>query len=259
MIRMRFQGVLAGAVLLFGAQALFAAPAGTDSKVDAKADKVLRAMTTYLAGLKAFSANVENSIEVVTADGQKVQFNTSSTVSVQRPNKLFARRVGGIVDQAFYYDGKSLTLYNQDTKNYATVAAPATLDETLDFAAEKLDILAPAADLLDTHAYTRLTEDVTAATYLGVESIAGQRCDHLAYRAGAVDWQVWVREGDKPVPCKYVITSTDIAGAPQFTMEVLKWDSAPKLSDRTFTFVAPAGAKKIEFLPVNPPSNAAKH
>jgi hypothetical protein len=104
------------------ASSTYAQPAG----VDAKADAVLRAMTTYLAGLKEFSVQMESMLEVVTTDGQKIQYTFPGKVTVSRPDKFLAERRGDIVDQVFYYDGKSLTLYNPGTKQYATV--PATRD-----------------------------------------------------------------------------------------------------------------------------------
>jgi hypothetical protein len=67
--------------------------------------------------------------------------------SRQRPNKLRAERTGDLVNQVFVYDGKSLTLYNPQDK--VQVAAPDTLEGMLDFARTKLDIVAPASDLLD--------------------------------------------------------------------------------------------------------------
>lgn len=241
-------------VRAFACAALLAAPfsgtAAPPAGVDPEADRVLRAMTSHVAGLKQFSAKTENTIEAVTTDGQKIQFTAPANVTVSRPNKLFAERRGDIVDQAFYYDGKSLTLYNPGTKHFATVPAPATIDEMLDLARTKLDIIAPGSDLLDTRAYERLMADATSGDYLGVAVVGGHRCHHLAYRAGVVDWQLWVREGNQPLPCKYVITSTDVAGAPQFTVEVTSWDSAPKVAASLFDFVPPADAKKIEFLPV---------
>ena len=223
-----------------------AQPAG----VEAKADGVLRAMTTYMAGLKQFSAQTENSLEVVTADGQKIQFVAPASVTVSRPDKLRADRRGDIVDQSFFYDGKSLTLYNPGTKVYATVPAPGTIDAMLDFARTRLDVIAPGADLIDTRAYEQLTKDVKSGKYVGLEVVGGQRCHHVAYRGAEVDWQLWVREGDRPWPCRYVITTRDVAGAPQFTVQIVKFDPAPKIAADMFRFVPSPGAKAVEFLPV---------
>jgi len=80
--------------------------------VDAKADKLLRAMTSYMAGLQKFSIKTENSLEAVTTEGQKIQFVAPATLTLQRPNKLVARRSGDVAEQAFFYDGKTLTFLN---------------------------------------------------------------------------------------------------------------------------------------------------
>jgi hypothetical protein len=218
--------------------------------IDPDADRILRAMARYVGGLQHLRIRTENTIEVVTEEGQKVQFIVPATVTLSRPNKLFAERKGDIVDQAFYYDGKSLTLYNPDTQHFATVPAPDTIDAALDFARDTLDIVAPGGDLIDTRAYDKLMEDATSGDYLGISVVGGHRCHHLAYRATLVDWELWVREGDRPIPCKYVITSKDIAGAPEFTVSIDEWDSAPKIAPGLFTFKPPADAMSVEFLPI---------
>ena len=248
MIKALSSCALACAAQFFNGHAL-----AQSAKVDPQADSILRAATTYLAGLKSFSVRTENTLEVVTTDGQKIQFSSPASVVIVRPNKLFAERNGDIVNQAFYYDGKTLTLYSPEGKFYATVPAPATLDETLDFARDDLDVFAPGADLIDTRAYSRLTQDVISGQYLGIAVVNGQRCHHLAYRATEVDWQLWVREGDKPIPCRYVITSKRITGAPQYSLQIREWDNSPKDLQGKFDFVAPAGAKAIKFLPVTTP------
>jgi hypothetical protein len=223
-----------------------AQPAG----VDPKADAVLKSMTTYLSAQKQFSAVTENSLELVTTAGQKIQFSSPVTVTVVRPNKLHAERRGDIVDQSFYYDGKSLTLLNPGTKQYATVAAPPTLDAMFDFARTTLDLVVPGADLIDTRNYERLMDGVTSGVYVGMAVLGGQRCHHIAYRGAVVDWQLWVREGNRPLPCRYVITSKDVAGSPQFTIQIVKWDGAPKVAASRFTFIPAPGSRAIEFLPV---------
>jgi hypothetical protein len=224
-----------------------AQPAG----VDAKADTVFRAMTTYMAGLKHFRAQTENAIEIVTTDAQIIQFMSPATITVSRPDRFLAERRDHLVDQSFYYDGKSLTLYSPATKHYATVAAPGTVDATLEFAASKLDVIAPAGDLVNTRAYQLLMQDAKAGIYVGLEMVGGERCHHLAYRATEVDWQLWVHEGDRPYPCRYVITSKTVAGAPQFSVQIVKFDPSPKISASMFRFVPPAGAKAVEFLPLS--------
>ena len=241
---------LAAGMTLLTAVALSGASIAQPAGVDPKAEQLLKAATTYLAGQKQFSVDTRSTIEAVLESGQKLQFDHATTLSVQRPNKLRAERRGDLVDQAFYYDGKSLTLYNPSDGYYATVEAPATLEAMLDFARETLDIIAPAGDLLYKNAFEFLMKDVTTGFVVGKAVVEGARCDHLAFRAPDVDWQIWIQEGKEPLPRKLVITSTDVLGLPQFSVVMTNWNLAPALDDKVFEFMPPADAKKIDFLPL---------
>ena len=221
-----------------------AQPAG----IDPQAEKLLRRMSDYLAGRKQFTVKTENTLEVVLTSGQKLQFASPATASVLRPNKLRADRKGDILNQEFFYDGKTLTLYNPKENLYATTAAPPTLDEMLDFAREKLDVIAPGAEILYGNAADRMLKVTSSGFVVGPSVVGGVKCTHLAFRGAEVDWQIWIEDGDKPLPRKFVLTSKQVKGEPQFTVLIRNWDVAPKLTDKEFTFVPPKGAKKIDFL-----------
>ena len=160
--------------------------------VDAQARQLLEASTRYLANQKRFTVDTLSTIEVVLHSGQKIQFDHSVSLAVQRPNKLRAERIGDLIDQQFYYDGKSLTLHNPDDNYYATLPAPQTVEGMLDFARESLDIVAPAGDLIYRNASEILLEDVTSGFVVGKSVVNGVRCDHLAFSDGHTDWQIWV-------------------------------------------------------------------
>jgi hypothetical protein len=218
--------------------------------IDPRATSLLKAATAYLGGQARFTSEARSTIEVVLKSGQKIQFDHVATYSVERPNKLRADRRGDLVDQTFYYDGKSLTLHNPADRVFATLPAPGTLEEMLDFARDRLDIVAPAGDFVYANAYDILMQDVTAAFVVGKAVIEGVRCDHLAFRNPGVDWQLWVQEGAQPLPRKLVITSTDVPGAPQFSVVLTRWSLAPTFGAGFFEFTAPKDARRIEFLPV---------
>ena len=218
--------------------------------IDAQAQKLLKASTDFLASQKQFTVETRSSLEVVLVSGQKIQFDNTARQSIQRPNKLRAERVGNLVDQVFYYDGKSLTLHNPSGNHYATVAAPGTLEEMLDFARESLDVVAPAADLIYKNAFEILMQDVTSGFVVGKGVVEGVRCDHLAFRAPHVDWQIWIQESGQPLPRKLVITTRDVANAPQFAVVATRWNFKPKFTAQTFSFSQPRGAKQVEFVPL---------
>lgn len=162
------------------------------AEVASEAARLLKASTDFLACKQQFSLDTESTIEVVLASGQKIQFDHTAKVSVQRPNKFRAERTGDLVDQVFYYDGEALTLHNPIANYYATLPAPGSLEEALDLMREKLDIVAPASDLLYRNAYEILMQDVTSGFVVGKGVVDGASCDHLAFRAPHVDWQIWI-------------------------------------------------------------------
>lgn len=229
-----------------------------DTAVDEDADAVLKAMSEYLAGITAFEIQTHNMTEVVLRSGQKIQFDTPANFTLQRPDKFRAERIGAQKDQILYYDGKSLTLMMIDKNLYASVPAPDTIEDAIDFARTSLDIVAPAGDLVCKNAYDILMEDVVAGFYIGKSYINGSLCHHLAFRGYDVDWQIWIEQGNSPLPRKFVITSKWITGAPQFTVNINAWNLSPKITDETFNFVPPEGAKKIDFIGHSPNSGSRK-
>jgi hypothetical protein len=240
---------LARACTIAAVAALALAAQAQPTGIDPEAQRLLKASTDFLASQQRFSADTRNTLEVVLKSGQKIEFNHTARVSAQRPNMLRAERTGDLVNQLFVYDGKTLTLYNPKDKAFAQVAAPDTLEGMLEFARTKLDIVAPAGDLLDKNAYGILMDGVTDGFVVGKAVIEGVRCDHLAFRAPHVDWQIWVQEGAQPLPRRLVITTRDLPNAPQFAVTMTKWNLKPTFEAQTFKFTPPAGATKVDFLP----------
>ena len=213
-----------------------------------EAETLLRRMGDYLAARKQFTVQTENTLEVVLTSGQKLQFTSPATATVWRPNKLRADRKGDIFNQEFFYDGKNVTLFNSKENLYATTAAPPTIDAMLDFAREKLDVIAPGAEFLYSNTAERMLKETTSGFVVGSSVVAGVKSTHLAFRGAEVDWQIWIEEGGRPLPRRFVLTSKQVKGEPQFTVLVRSWDLAPKLTEQMFSFTPPKGAKKIEFL-----------
>ena len=116
--------------------------------VDPAAVEILQRMTKYVSSLEHFSLHAENTFEDLLESGQRVDFDISANVVVRRPNKIRAERIGELIHQVFYYDGKSLTLYRPSDGVYATQPAPGTIEELLDHVREGLGMNIPVSDLV---------------------------------------------------------------------------------------------------------------
>lgn len=227
------------------ATAIWAPPTLAESPSEA-AHEVLKGMTDYVSGLDKISFDYSVDLEAVTKKGIKLQFSASGQMLLDRPDKFLITRTGGHSDIELVSDGKKVTLYGRMKNAYAVNEAPESLDAFVNQARDKRGVEFPGADLFLTNVHEELTEPVTEAMYLGAGIVDGVECEHLAFRTPEVDWQIWVAAGDKPYPCKYVVTSKLVDAAPQYQMRIRNWSDAPNISSESFAFKPSEGAKKID-------------
>jgi hypothetical protein len=229
---------------------VFAAVQAQAPAVDPAAVQVLQGMTDYLVGLKRFSVHTQNTYEDELTSGQRVDYDISANVLIERPNKLYSERSGDLLVQDFYYDGKSLALFNRTAGVYAMEPAPDTLEGLLDYSREKLGLYVPIADLVYSNVFPLLMESVYSAIVVGKTDINGVICQHLAFSRPDVDFQVWVEDGEQPLPCKYVVTDTTTPARYSVSTVMSDWNTAPAVLADSFSFVPSDGAQKIDFLSI---------
>ncbi len=241
--RYPLSGRLASRLALIAAVALVAVAPKAEAD-EAQAREILKATTDYLQAQPSLSFDVDSSVDIVTTDDQKLTIASSASVAMQRPDKVHAVRRGGFATVEMIFDGKTLSVLNRDANVYGQSDLPGTVDQLVDTLRNDYQRPLPAADLLGADVAAVLLADVTGVTDLGSGVIRGQECDHLAFRTAEVDWQIWIAQGEVPHPCRFVITSTTVAGRPEHTLEFSAWGSGA--IDSTFAFEAPAGAMKAE-------------
>src|SRR6185437_9050049 len=148
-------------------------------RIEPKADEILKNACACLADLTQFGVKVEETFDEMNASGQKIQLCNRREVLVRRPNGLFARSEGDTTNRLFYFDGKTITLFDPDAKVYAVNEAPATLDAMFDFLHEKLGFSIPTAELLFSDPYKVLVEQVEEGEYVGLHHVGQKKCHHL--------------------------------------------------------------------------------
>ena len=239
------------AVALAVAVATVVGPAASraqEQAIEPEALRILERMTDYLGALDAFSLATDNMLEDVLVTGEKIQYDFTANVDIQRPDRLRAERTGDLFQQVVVYDGETLTIYNPGDGHYAQAAAPDNLDDVLHFARDTLDIVPPTGDMVYSNAYELLTAAVTHASVVGKSMVGGVRCDHLAFRTPLVDWQIWIADGDRPLPHKYVLTTMDDPARPQYIVLMSQWNVAPAFDGTQFQISMPDDAQRVDFL-----------
>ncbi|MDR6634632.1 hypothetical protein J2X72_003442 [Phyllobacterium sp. 1468] len=216
----------------------------TAAEADAKT--LLKAMSDYLTDQKAISFNYDSNLEVVAQDHQKLLLASSGKIEMGRPDKLRATRHGGFADVEMVFDGKTLTVLGKDANRYAEVDVPGTIDNLVNRLRDTLHRPLPAADLILANVYEELMRDVIDVKDLGSGVVGGTECDHLAFRAKDVDWQIWIAQGENPYPCRYVITASQVDQSPQYSIQISDWKTGIDVVADDFSFENKSKAEKVD-------------
>jgi hypothetical protein len=213
--------------------------------VDPKARELLQQMSTYLGSLDRFKVHTDAVQEVVFPSGLRLDSDRASEVMVERPNHLRADIISAKRNVQIYYDGSNVSLYTPVQKLYAEWPAPGTISQVIERAQSNYRLSLPASDFLFRNPYQVMIAKVTYGAYVGKSLIRGVMTHHLAFRQKDMDWQLWIMEGDKPLPVRLAITDKAAKGSPRFIVTLTDWDTAPQFEPATFTFTPPEDAKRI--------------
>lgn len=209
----------------------------------ADAKTLLRAMSDYLAAQNAISFDYDTSLEIVTTDLQKLALASSGAINIDQPDKIRATRTGGFADVELVFDGRTLTLFGKATNLYGQAEVPGTIDHLIDELRDTYGKPIPGADLLTSNVYDALMSSAVDLKDLGSGVIRGVECDHLAARTDDVDWQIWIAHGDQPYPCRYVVTSKLVTGAPQYSIDITNWKAGDEVASADFSFTNTTNAE----------------
>src|SRR5262245_45939538 len=242
------------AVLLSGAPAWPQPGTPTDAKrSEEQAVAVVKRMAEFIYRLPRFSVTVDIGFDVAQELGQKIEFGETRKIVVRRPDRLRIDEVrrdgtyGGLV-----FDGKTLTVFNRKDNVYATdarVDGRGTVDDAIAHLINDLDMRFPLAEWLHSNLPRKPGAQFREAAYVERSQIGGVPCDHIALRGNLMDVQLWIAQGDQPLPRRLVLTYTREDGRPQFWAQFSDWNLAPAAPDSLFAFTPPAGAKRITFGP----------
>jgi hypothetical protein len=233
--------VILGFSLCLAAQS---SPAPKKADIDPGAMATLNKMGVYLRTLKVFEVKSVQTTDDVLDNGQTIQSDAVVDVLAVRPNRLRVEIQSDYMHRLLLYDGKSFTMFGQLVNYYATVPAPPTIGELIDKLDKKYDIEMPLVDLFTWGTPQDDTKDITSAIDLGPGSVDGTSCEQYAFRQEGLDWQIWIQQGDYPLPRKLILTTLDDDAQPRHS-QVLTWNLAPSFDEETFIFEPPKDAQKI--------------
>ena len=241
----------AAAIIAVGIALLPMGSSGSEpqaSRSQQVARELLSGMATYLATLPGFEVTLVGSYDALQESGQKIEFNEVRAVALLRPDKLRMEqlRSDGASD-VIVFDGKTISVFNGEAGVYAQAPQPGSLDDAIVYFVRDLGMRLPLAALLTTRFEPELQHRVTSVDYVEYTEILPVPAHHIAGRTAAVDFQVWIADGDQPLPLRIVLTYVNEPGQPQFRAQFLDWELQAPADAGVFTFTPPADAQPIAF------------
>ncbi len=212
------------------------------------AAELLASMSNYLAGLPGYRVRLVSSYDAVQDDGQKIEFNEIRQLALSRPNLMRAeQRMSDGATDLLLFDGKDITIYDSETGVYAQAPQPGSVDDAVVYFVRDLGMRLPLAAMLSTRLPEELERRVKSIEYVEYTDILGFGAHHIAARTSTIDFQVWIADGERPLPVRIVLTYKNDPGAPQFRAQFLDWDEKTSVDPAIFRFDPPADAQKILF------------
>lgn len=246
------RAVAAALLAALGASTAVASDSDADKKAptaEPVAIQALEKMSAYLRTLDSFSIKAEASADAVRDDGQKIQFDWDLNVDYAKGKGLKVDKESPLRRLTYFYDYKKLTLFSPDMLYYASTEAQPTIVKTLDEVSARYGLEMPLADLFYWGTERLPVDTITSAVTIGPGRVRGDPCRHYAYRQSDVDFQLCIAEGDRPLPLKLVITTTDQPEQSQYEAR-MTWNLKPHFAADEFTFTPPRDALPITFRPM---------
>lgn len=238
------------AIAFAASTVLIAAPVTAQDQRAANAEsarQVLKRMSDYMGSQQNLTASFNVDLDVITPAIEKIQFAASGTLSISQPGKLHLVRIGGFTEVELISDGTTLTVIEPSSKAFSRMTSPGDVDAVVDMLRSTYGVEMPASDLLIQNSYSKMISNVIEAKHIGVGVIDNVECEHLAFRNATTDWQIWVRTGDRPLPCKYIISSKTVAGSPDYTITFANWATPASIPNSVFKFSPKSGGTPVPF------------
>ncbi len=208
----------------------------------------LRRMSEFLASQPGLRFEAEISYDAIQASGQKIEFGSHRTITLRRPDaaQIVVSHWDG-ARELLTFDGVRLSAAIPGRGVYASIEFVGNVAQALDHLVTEYGMAAPLADLLRRDLSDEVASRMRSARRVGSVTIAGELCDHLAFRGERVDFQIFIRQGDEPVPLRFLIDYHAETGGPQFRARLHDWELGPELPDSLFQLRPPSGTQHVEF------------
>ncbi|WNZ58393.1 DUF2092 domain-containing protein [Microbulbifer sp. MKSA007] len=206
----------------------------SNEPLDPKAMATLKRMGDYLASLKMMMFNADIFTEVVLENQEKLLIGGTVKYMAMPPKQLRVDLKTDSITRQFIHNGDKFTVIAPRDGYFAEMEAPQPTAEVLTKAAKDYGIEIPFADLLEWGRKENVWSGIKEGFLVNRPMVDGQKTEHWAFRSENLDWEIWIKAGDKPLPLRISTVNTRDPAKPRF-IATLKWMEAKPGAAGQFT------------------------
>ncbi|WP_416907394.1 MAG: DUF2092 domain-containing protein [Polymorphobacter sp.] len=227
------------AMALLAAAAAPPAPAQAQAQTETPALEpdamlALNRLGYSLRQLKQFEVTSQARLERAFENSPPLEFRQDTTFLVEMPGRIAVDIATDSTHRKVFYDGKQITVVGLMAAKYINLPMEGTVSEVLRRAYDELGIDFPLQDLFRWGSETAVTDQPSAGFRVGDSMVRGQKVVQYAYQMPEVSFQIWMTEGDRPLPLRMVITEREQPGL-RYAADLL-WNLTPKIDPASFVY-----------------------
>jgi hypothetical protein len=220
---------------------------------DNEARAILERSAEFISAAERFEVEAEVSYDVNRAMGSLIESGSTRRITVVRPDRVrveVARRDGSHLQ--LVSDGKEMTVHRSRDDVYAKQAIKGGLDSVVDTIIAQIGVRPPLMDLLYSNLWAVLRPRIVAGESHGKSIIGGVECTHLSFQDFDLDWEIWIENGERPLPRRIVVRYDNRPGDPTVRISLGSWNLSPKTPDSLFALKVPKTARKVKLSDFSP-------
>jgi hypothetical protein len=221
--------------------------AATNADPLAHGKQVVQRMSDALAAAPAFTVTTHEVRDAVHSDGSIKHLTLDHQVTVRRPDRLYVKTTGDRQTEA-WYDGAGITVLSHADKVFGQAPMPETIDRTIDALHERYGFYVPGSDMYHSSPAHALLTDTTTGGWVGLETISGQSCDHVAFEDRGVKWEIWVPANGTALPLRTKAEFPNVKRIRNFEISFSDWNLSPAIAADRFTPKVPADYEGIAMI-----------
>jgi len=216
-------------------------------KIEPASVEALEAMGAYLADLKNFTLKSDFETQMALDNDQVIDIGGTTNYEVRRPDGLRATVESDLGSREFIYDGKQLTVVDPPDKVYGRAEVAPTIKGMLEQVSYHLGIDLPLSDLFNFGTPDAAENIITEGFLVSSAKVDDIPVKHWAYRTAGKDFELWIQDGDTPLPLRVVVLDDTIPARPRFEAN-LEWAPNVEVASSEFEFTPPDDYEEIGFV-----------